>query len=145
MASFISRSVSSRVRPVVMQQNSRRANDGEACFAPTTELQRETIPKRIFIGKFMQPQSCDIGLIGLAVMGQTLVLNMNDRGYRRQNAALDTASAPVSVVLVIQVSRDVREYLPFIAKAGSAVAALVAGETGEAAAIIYSSEVSVIK
>lgn len=26
--------------------------------------------------------TCDIGLIGLAVMGQNLVLNMNDRGYR---------------------------------------------------------------
>jgi 6-phosphogluconate dehydrogenase len=26
--------------------------------------------------------SCDIGLIGLAVMGQNLVLNMNDHGYR---------------------------------------------------------------
>ncbi len=25
---------------------------------------------------------CDIGLIGLAVMGQNLILNMNDRGYR---------------------------------------------------------------
>ena len=24
---------------------------------------------------------CDIGLIGLAVMGQNLVLNMNDHGY----------------------------------------------------------------
>src|SRR5436190_1278858 len=30
----------------------------------------------------MQKQSCDIGLIGLAVMGQNLVLNMNDHGYR---------------------------------------------------------------
>jgi len=29
----------------------------------------------------MQPESCDIGLIGLAVMGQNLVLNMNDHGY----------------------------------------------------------------
>jgi 6-phosphogluconate dehydrogenase len=27
-------------------------------------------------------KSCDIGLIGLAVMGQNLVLNMNDHGYR---------------------------------------------------------------
>jgi len=27
-------------------------------------------------------KSCDIGLIGLAVMGQNLVLNMNDRGYK---------------------------------------------------------------
>ena len=25
---------------------------------------------------------CDIGLIGLAVMGQNLVLNMNDHGYK---------------------------------------------------------------
>src|SRR3979411_2747194 len=30
----------------------------------------------------MQNTSCDIGLIGLAVMGQNLVLNMNDHGYR---------------------------------------------------------------
>ena len=30
----------------------------------------------------MQPQSCDIGLVGLAVMGQNLVLNMNDHGYK---------------------------------------------------------------
>ena len=30
----------------------------------------------------MANESCDIGLIGLAVMGQNLVLNMNDHGYR---------------------------------------------------------------
>jgi 6-phosphogluconate dehydrogenase len=30
----------------------------------------------------MQKESCDIGLIGLAVMGQNLVLNMNDHGNR---------------------------------------------------------------
>src|SRR5215470_9618355 len=30
----------------------------------------------------MENASCDIGLIGLAVMGQNLVLNMNDHGYR---------------------------------------------------------------
>ena len=30
----------------------------------------------------MQTELCDIGLIGLAVMGQNLVLNMNDHGYR---------------------------------------------------------------
>src|SRR5437879_6080283 len=30
----------------------------------------------------MQKESCDIGLIGLAVMGQNLVLNMSDHGYR---------------------------------------------------------------
>jgi 6-phosphogluconate dehydrogenase len=30
----------------------------------------------------MVDKSCDIGLIGLAVMGQNLVLNMNDHGYK---------------------------------------------------------------
>src|SRR6202789_3013129 len=30
----------------------------------------------------MSNPSCDIGLIGLAVMGQSLVLNMNDHGYK---------------------------------------------------------------
>src|SRR2546421_2281156 len=30
----------------------------------------------------MANETCDIGLIGLAVMGQNLVLNMNDHGYR---------------------------------------------------------------
>ena len=30
----------------------------------------------------MPNEDCDIGLIGLAVMGQNLVLNMNDHGYR---------------------------------------------------------------
>ena len=30
----------------------------------------------------MANATCDIGLIGLAVMGQNLVLNMNDHGYK---------------------------------------------------------------
>ena len=30
----------------------------------------------------MASGNCDIGLIGLAVMGQNLVLNMNDHGYK---------------------------------------------------------------
>ena len=30
----------------------------------------------------MHDASCDIGLIGLAVMGQNLVLNMNDHGFK---------------------------------------------------------------
>jgi 6-phosphogluconate dehydrogenase len=33
-------------------------------------------------GDFMSKETCDIGLIGLAVMGQNLVLNMNDHGYK---------------------------------------------------------------
>src|SRR6266550_8101722 len=38
-------------------------------------------PTRRRIEAMPQP-TCDIGLIGLAVMGQNLVLNMNDHGYR---------------------------------------------------------------
>ena len=30
----------------------------------------------------MPEASCDIGLVGLAVMGQNLVLNMNDHGFK---------------------------------------------------------------
>src|ERR671928_1923260 len=30
----------------------------------------------------MSNGTCDIGLVGLAVMGQNLVLNMNDHGYK---------------------------------------------------------------
>ena len=30
----------------------------------------------------MPTETCDIGLIGLAVMGQNLVLNMNDHGFK---------------------------------------------------------------
>jgi 6-phosphogluconate dehydrogenase len=33
-------------------------------------------------GEGMQKETCDIGLIGLAVMGQNLVLNMNDHGFK---------------------------------------------------------------
>src|SRR6202795_1113090 len=38
-------------------------------------------PTRRRIEAMPQP-TCDIGLIGLAVMGQNLVLNMNDHGYK---------------------------------------------------------------
>src|ERR1039457_6533021 len=54
---------------------------------------------------------------------------------RRQTLFLDESATPVSVVLAIQVNRDVREYVPFIARVGSAVEALLVGETGEAAVV----------
>ncbi len=38
----------------------------------------------------MQKECCDIGLIGLAVMGQNLVLNMNDHGGRGGRIASGT-------------------------------------------------------
>ena len=39
-------------------------------------------PRTEFVRSSVQQGTCDIGLIGLAVMGQNLVLNMNDHGYR---------------------------------------------------------------
>ncbi|PAA61871.1 hypothetical protein BOX15_Mlig032727g2, partial [Macrostomum lignano] len=38
--------------------------------------------KRQFLFDTMALESCDIGLIGLAVMGQNLILNMNDHGFK---------------------------------------------------------------
>src|SRR4030088_1025600 len=38
--------------------------------------------KRVALEIEMAEGTCDIGLIGLAVMGQNLVLNMNDHGYK---------------------------------------------------------------
>jgi len=67
-----------------------------------------------------------------------------DNGHAR-SIRMEEVSGRVSVAVVIQVNRDVRKYVPFIAKVGSALDALLAGESGEAAVIAYSDEVSVIK
>ena len=48
-------------------------------------------------------------------------------------------------MLAIQANQDVRSYIRFIAKVGSAVDALLVGETGESAVLSYGAEVKVIK
>ncbi|SPE42033.1 conserved hypothetical protein [Candidatus Sulfopaludibacter sp. SbA3] len=58
---------------------------------------------------------------------------------------LDTEYLPPSVAVVVQVSAQVGKYLPFVAKAGSAVEDLLVGETGEAALITYDDFVTVQK
>lgn len=63
----------------------------------------------------------------------------------RQRVTLDSASAPPSVVLAIQVNQDVRTYVPYIARAGSVVDTFLTGESGEAAVIIYGEGVAVAK
>ncbi len=67
-----------------------------------------------------------------------------DNGHP-QRVDLDSTVAPVSVVLAVQENRDVRSYLPFIARVGSVVEALLVGETGEAAVIAYNSDVNILK
>ena len=64
---------------------------------------------------------------------------------RVQTLSLDESATPVSVALAVQVNRDVREYVPFIARVGSAVDALLVGATGESAVVSYGSEVTVVK
>jgi VWFA-related protein len=93
------------------------------------------------------------------VTAPTLVFTSNDRlvfgleerhfhildNGRPQKAALDTDYAPVSIAIVIQANQDVRSYLRFISRVGSAVEALLVGETGEAAVLSYGSEIKVLK
>src|ERR1700688_2959104 len=43
--------------------------------------QADTIEDSPHLSFYMPTDTADIGLIGLAVMGQNLVLNMNDHGY----------------------------------------------------------------
>jgi VWFA-related protein len=80
-----------------------------------------------------------------------LVFGLEERHFhvfdngRDQKAAMDTDYAPVSIAVAIQVSQNVRSYLRFIAKVGSAVDALLVGETGESAVLTYGDEVKVVK
>jgi VWFA-related protein len=62
-----------------------------------------------------------------------------------ETITLDSVSTPVSVAVVVQQSRDVRAYTPFIAKVGSVIDALLVGERGHAAVIGYNDNVAVLK
>ncbi|HEY1493811.1 MAG TPA: VWA domain-containing protein [Candidatus Solibacter sp.] len=62
-----------------------------------------------------------------------------------QPFVLDTSVSPLSVAIVVQANQDVRAYLPFIAKIGNALDALLIGEAGEAAAVVYGDDVTVAK
>jgi VWFA-related protein len=67
-----------------------------------------------------------------------------DNGHL-QRPSLDVMSSPLSVAIAIQTNQDVREYLPFIVKAGNVFESLLMGESGEAAVITYADEVSTVK
>jgi VWFA-related protein len=58
---------------------------------------------------------------------------------------LDASASPISVAIVVQANQDIRAYLPFIARVGSALDALLVGAAGESAAIAYGDEVTVVK
>lgn len=58
---------------------------------------------------------------------------------------LDSSTAPLSVVIAVQANSDVREYLPFLSRVGSALDALLVGDGGESAALVYGDEVVLAK
>jgi VWFA-related protein len=64
---------------------------------------------------------------------------------RLQQVTFDTASTPVAVAVAVQVNREVRSYLPFIAKVGSVIDTLLVGESGEATVIGYNGDVTMLK
>jgi VWFA-related protein len=67
-----------------------------------------------------------------------------DDGQARQ-FALDTEVGPVSLAIAVQSNVDVREYLPYLARTGNLIDALLAGENGETALVAYNDERKILK
>jgi 6-phosphogluconate dehydrogenase len=82
----------------------------------------------------MQKESCDIGLIGLAVMGQNLVLNMNDHGYRvavfnRTVAKVDEFIQNEAAGTQVVGTHSIEEFVQALKKPRRAMLMVKAGET----------------
>ena len=75
---------------------------------------------------------------------RTRDFQLSDNGAP-QKITLESLSRPLSIAIVAQVNQDVRQYVPFIAKTGSAFDALLVGESGESALVAYNGDVSVLK
>ena len=79
-------------------------------------------------------QSCDIGLIGLAVMGQNLVLNMNDHGYRvavfnRTVSKVDDFIDDEAKGTQVQGAHSMEEFVNLLKKPRRAMLMVKAGDT----------------
>jgi VWFA-related protein len=93
------------------------------------------------------------------VLGPTLVLSPDGRvvtglqpgdfhifdNDRPHPFTLDASVSPISVAIAVQANQDIRAYLPFVGRVGSALDALLVGSEGESAAIAYGDEVTVVK
>ncbi|MGA8025800.1 MAG: VWA domain-containing protein [Bryobacteraceae bacterium] len=64
---------------------------------------------------------------------------------RRQKINLDIERTPLSVAVAVQVSDQVRDYLPSIANVGSVIDTLLLGDDGEAAVLAYDGHVALKK
>ncbi len=80
-----------------------------------------------------------------------LISNLETRDFhvfdndRVQRATLDTSLTPISVAIAVQANQDVREYLPFVTRAGAVIETLLLGEAGEAMIVAYNDDVAVVK
>ena len=82
----------------------------------------------------MEMQSCDIGLIGLAVMGQNLVLNMNDHGYKvavfnRTVSKVDDFLAQEAKGTQVVGAHSIEEFLSLLKRPRRVMLMVKAGET----------------
>jgi VWFA-related protein len=108
-----------------------------ACLAQDTFFR---VPSRLVTAPTLVFSSDDRLIFGLE-RGDFRVF---DNG-RAQKAALDTEAAPISLVIAVQATQDVRQYLKFIARVGSTLEALLVGANGEAAVISYNADIKVMK
>ncbi len=82
----------------------------------------------------MPNPSCDIGLIGLAVMGQNLVLNMNDHGYKvavfnRTVSKVDDFLANEAKGTQVQGGHTIEEFVALLKKPRRVMLMVKAGDT----------------
>jgi len=82
----------------------------------------------------MPEASCDIGLIGLAVMGQNLVLNMNDHGFKvavfnRTVAKVDDFIANEAKGTQVVGAHTVEEFIGLLKRPRRAMLMVKAGNT----------------
>src|SRR3984885_5946381 len=82
----------------------------------------------------MSDASCDIGLIGLAVMGQNLVLNMNDHGFKvavfnRTVSKVDDFIANEAKGTQVVGAHSIEEFVGMLKSAGRVVLMVNAGDT----------------
>src|SRR5687768_2475969 len=82
----------------------------------------------------MPNASCDIGLIGLAVMGQNLVLNMNDHGYKvavfnRTTSKVDEFLANEAKGTQVEGAHSIEEFVAKLKRPRRAMLMVKAGDT----------------
>jgi 6-phosphogluconate dehydrogenase len=82
----------------------------------------------------MTDSSCDIGLIGLAVMGQNLVLNMNDHGFKvavfnRTVSKVDDFLANEAKGTQVQGGHSMEEFIGLLKKPRRVMLMVKAGDT----------------